>query len=446
MTVVALLAGSMGDIARLVQVALPVTATPKKRKAPPKASRYIQLPHSLKLPDLRSRCRDFNLDSTGNKPVLVERILEFSEKGHEHWLNAILPGALRNHKGSRDWIINTAVSRPTTSIPLDSTISTAPKKKRKLNVHQTRIAAAAENTRAQQNFPVERSRDTRTEEEKQNVIPWAKHVMDMALQSTEELINSISGAVVSNLRREGLLVLSSSTTFIQPSPSHPLPLPSANHVPPSSECSLSGPASSPNASTSTASTVSTTEGPAAASVSRAATIDAIPDISASSPRPALTRSITFVNGESFSFADSEIPATVPSRPIPLRYWKQLYVYNKEHGQEWKRLKNMWLNWHYFMKAYNDLGADQFWTRFILDTGRRMSFTKICAELLSERKTRDAQRAEEIRIEYGSEGFAKEFEYWNSKKQCRVVMSEPAKIVSAYCKKRGLQNNDEEDDD
>ncbi|KAF9018286.1 hypothetical protein BDZ89DRAFT_1211246 [Hymenopellis radicata] len=95
--------------------------------------------------------------------------------------DCILPGGLRNHEGSRDRIIDTALSKPTIFTP-DSTISPKKKQCQKLNVSQMCVASATKNTTAQQNFPTERSKDTRTEEEtrKQNVIPWAKHVMDIA--------------------------------------------------------------------------------------------------------------------------------------------------------------------------------------------------------------------------------------------------------------------------
>ncbi|KAF9022870.1 cytochrome P450 [Hymenopellis radicata] len=48
--------------------------------------------------------------------------------------------------------------------------------------------AASESIGAQQNFPVERSKDTRTEEEKQNIIPWANYVMDMVRNERKRLV------------------------------------------------------------------------------------------------------------------------------------------------------------------------------------------------------------------------------------------------------------------
>ncbi|KAF8874244.1 hypothetical protein CPB85DRAFT_1444381 [Mucidula mucida] len=113
--------------------------------------------------------------------------------------------------------------------------------------------------------------------------------------------------------------------------------------------------------------------------------------------PTSTQTITFVNNEHFSFAESEVPPTVPvwyaeqpddlvkvwsdgplwdpppvrdfpvcicGRRIPLQYWKQLYSYNKDQDGEWRRLKNSWTNWRYFMQAYENLVspllAEVFW--------------------------------------------------------------------------------------
>ncbi len=39
---------------------------------------------TLKVIDLRARCKSYGLDSTGNKPNLLERVVRFSDKGLKH--------------------------------------------------------------------------------------------------------------------------------------------------------------------------------------------------------------------------------------------------------------------------------------------------------------------------------------------------------------------------
>ncbi len=96
-----------------------------------------------------------------------------------------------------------------------------------------------------------------------------------------------------------------------------------------------------------------------------------------------------------------------------------------------------------MQTYKNLGVTSFWLKFSDSTGRRFSYSRIISALLAERKAKDVQMAETVRAEYG-ESFKKKFSYWNSKKQCQIVMTDPSKIVDAYHKKRGEKNDEDED--
>ncbi|KAF8988444.1 hypothetical protein BDZ89DRAFT_1173883 [Hymenopellis radicata] len=114
-TALVLLAGRMGDIARLVQAVLRATVALKKHKALSEASCYIQLPCNLKPAG----------DETGI--ICIEKL-----------------------------------DMPSSKLAASESIS--------------------------QTFPVERSKDMRTEEEKQNVISWANHVMDMVREERKRLV------------------------------------------------------------------------------------------------------------------------------------------------------------------------------------------------------------------------------------------------------------------
>ncbi|KAJ7222389.1 hypothetical protein GGX14DRAFT_428618 [Mycena pura] len=95
---------------------------------------------------LKAMCRDYGLPISGNKSVLKSRLQQFSEKFCNDPASCHLtPANRRKHKGPRD----------------DT-------KKTKVKMSATRRAAIIDTERV-----TERSKDTRTAEEKKNLILWA---------------------------------------------------------------------------------------------------------------------------------------------------------------------------------------------------------------------------------------------------------------------------------
>ncbi|KAK0224194.1 hypothetical protein IW262DRAFT_1459246 [Armillaria fumosa] len=108
------------------------------------------------------------------------------------------------------------------------------------------------------------------------------------------------------------------------------------------------------------------------------------------------------------------PIVIHGYLIPVKHFQQLYQSNSEMGDEWKHLKNDWMNWRYFMWAYK--------------------------LLMEEQKAADADLVTMARQEYGEE-FDSVFGYYSYKLKRWVAMKDNSKIAQWYREKKGLYEED-----
>ncbi|KAK0492552.1 hypothetical protein EDD18DRAFT_1410385 [Armillaria luteobubalina] len=134
------------------------------------------------------------------------------------------------------------------------------------------------------------------------------------------------------------------------------------------------------------------------------------------------------------------PIVIHGYPIPVKYFQHLYRRNSGMSDEWKRLKNDWTNWRYFMRAYKASTPGAFWARFSNNQGRRLPFSRITKLLMEERMAADADLATRARQEYGEE-FDSVFGYHSYKLKRWVIMKDNSKIAQRYREKRGLYKED-----
>ncbi|PBK82914.1 hypothetical protein ARMGADRAFT_683563 [Armillaria gallica] len=60
----------------------------------------------------------------------------------------------------------------------------------------------------------------------------------------------------------------------------------------------------------------------------------------------------------------DYPIIIHGCPIPIKYWKHIYKSNKKTGNEWEKLRSIWLEWKYFVEAYQASPMpDAFWAEF-----------------------------------------------------------------------------------
>ncbi|PBK86778.1 hypothetical protein ARMGADRAFT_1086276 [Armillaria gallica] len=79
---------------------------------------------------------------------------------------------------------------------------------------------------------------------------------------------------------------------------------------------------------------------------------------------------------------TDYPIVIHGRLVPIKYWKALYKRNKKTGSEWEKLRNDWLYWKYFMKAYQAYETPEaFWDEFSDLQGWRLKYSPIKKILL-----------------------------------------------------------------
>ncbi|KAK0437248.1 uncharacterized protein EV420DRAFT_1670065 [Desarmillaria tabescens] len=78
----------------------------------------------------------------------------------------------------------------------------------------------------------------------------------------------------------------------------------------------------------------------------------------------------------------DYPIVIHGRPVPIKYWKDIYKLNKKTGNEWEKLKSNWLDWKHFIEAYQAFETPEaFWAEFSDSQGQRLKFSRIKKILL-----------------------------------------------------------------
>ncbi|KAF7363740.1 hypothetical protein MSAN_01031800 [Mycena sanguinolenta] len=419
-----------------------------------------------KLDELKDMCRDYGLFVSGNKSVLLDRLRVFSKKFCDDPTSCDPTHVRRRaHKGPRDG--------PKKSQPKQSA---------------ARRAAVIDTERV-----TERSKDTRTTDEIEDLLSWADRTRarlpykpaqknspvpsafqvasppDRSLHDRmQELENRI--AAITTLGAPGVGQWTSDASAVFTPAEYvvydhtfeslhnfsdinlsfnppgaaawsPLSISDNLHITGSST-HPTAPSQSVNATVPTAPSCSSNASPTTASkASRsihlgdgtAVTINDVSRITV--PATSFAANIERLNqmwDDTSTHWKNDSVITIDNHAIALIYWPQIF---KKTGL-WSAHKSNWTEWKFLVERYRQGTPDEFWSTFRSDGGGKMSYTAICAALRKERKGGDKELAAKAREEYGDE-FKVKFSYWDSKTNTQKVMSKASSIAKEYKRLKGL---------
>ncbi|KAJ3562538.1 hypothetical protein NP233_g9506 [Leucocoprinus birnbaumii] len=365
----------------------------------------------LKKAQLKDRCKQLRLSLSGNKQVLIERLVEFSnspDKWHDH----LAFGARNMHKNPR-------------SGPRKSALK--PSEIRHDAMFGPRQAA---------NPPANRSQDMRTPEEKAYLLIWARNC---TARYDAELTSSV-------------------TLF--PPPSHP----PAHLDPPTVDSDVSmdpppmlHPPSSPPTSSTSAAEASAEISFSCMSNAIETTFPSAPAVSTCPPDIDPPQTVMLADGTHLSFCSVDIPSLptvsfadniprlgriwddahhdwdpkscilhINGHAIALKHWPDVYR-NDLYGR-WEKIKKSWSEWQFLAIRWHQSSPESFWQEFSHE-GMRLRYTAILQRLRAQRKAKDAADAECAKVESGI-GFVSEYSYRKGN-QGSVRLSNNTAIAKRY---------------
>ncbi|KAJ3715811.1 hypothetical protein C8R42DRAFT_746122 [Lentinula raphanica] len=421
---------------------------------------YQDINH-LSRPELQELCKQYSLTPQGNKAVMKERLMGFSEQ-KIRW-QCLLPGAQRGHRGVREGGVTKLKSK--SAVPSQSKTK---KPKASTQRRSEMMGFGPDTPRNAQVFAAERSKDNRTVEEKNNLVRWAKDfcsthpyipreelarrrkareeerekqkMSDPALVSNSMLAMAEQIAVLT-ARIEALTVERSSlpkpsqTGSVAPSQ----PLPTASLLPPAlipfrptldfstGPTNLSGnnvngveaptsvgrtsppvlPASNMNENESVDKLII---GRGQVIAYRYSELRQPPQISFVGKIPHLSR---VWDDEHFSWDPVDCGNNlleINGTAIALRYWPEVYR-GRKGSTTWSWLKKLWNEWRYVAERYHSSGEDAFWNEFSYtdnnDKKHREGWGVITKRLRAQREESEQQLVERAKAEYGDQ-FGKVF--------------------------------------
>ncbi|KAJ3712062.1 hypothetical protein C8R42DRAFT_331328 [Lentinula raphanica] len=421
---------------------------------------YQDINH-LSRPELQELCKQYSLTPQGNKAVMKERLMGFSEQ-KIRW-QCLLPGARRGHRGVREGGVTKLKSK--SAVPSQSKT----KKPKASTQRRSEMMGLGPDTLSNaQVFAAERSKDNRTVEEKNNLVRWAKDfcsthpyvpreelarrrkareeererqkMSDSALVSGSMLAMAEQIAIL-NARIEALTLEHSSlpkpfrTGSVAPSQ----PLPTASLLPPALipyRPALESPTGPTNLSgnnvngVAAPTSVGRTSPPGlpASNTNENESVDKLiighgqiityryselrqpPQISFVGKIPRLSR-VWDDEHSSWDPVDCgnnllEINGTA----IALRYWPEVYR-GRKGSTTWSWLKKLWNEWRYVAERYHSSGEDAFWNEFSYtdsnDKKHPEGWGVITKRLRAQREESEQQLVERAKAEYGDQ-FGKVF--------------------------------------
>ncbi|KAJ7736982.1 hypothetical protein DFH07DRAFT_985795 [Mycena maculata] len=136
------------------------------------------------------------------------------------------------------------------------------------------------------------------------------------------------------------------------------------------------------------------------------------------------------------------PLSINNTPIPLVYWPTVYKYWK--GTQWKGVKKTWFDWKILVRAMSGMSMEDFWVHFSAPDKfgqlHPLKYTPLLARLAAERKVADEKLADLARHELTTEQLT-------YRKGAQLhVMTKPAMIAACYRRLKGIDVDDEGDDD
>lgn len=137
----------------------------------------------------------------------------------------------------------------------------------------------------------------------------------------------------------------------------------------------------------------------------------------------------------------DYPIVIHGRPIPIKYYKDIYKLNKKTGNEWEKLRSVWLDWKNFVEAYQASPTpEDFWDEFSDSRGQRLKFAPIKRTLLTRRADANLVLAQQALTEYGDD-FINHFSYKADGKLKR--MTDVPAIVRRYKEMKGISCSEDD---
>ncbi|KAF9072884.1 hypothetical protein BDP27DRAFT_1400533 [Rhodocollybia butyracea] len=338
----------------------------------------FQLRRKTKL-ELKELLRDYRLTMSGNKSEVLQRLIDFS--GNPSAWNSIVAGRRRPHKGPRE-----VGNHATTSPDNDK----KPKKKSQVNARRDELMG--ERSPNEPAHVVQRSKDTRMQQEKDELIAWArrfvannpgiqtprkpvsttktpKTTIDSQLASMEGQLqkllvsNQVNTDINTSMPSLSSSVSTPSSTTVSAPPnsltSNAAQLPSS-HLPVSLVCSSTLPLSLPLAAMPPpAAEIELADARATESKKLLIFGDGtrleffssdVPDplaISFAKDIPKLGR---VWDDQRTDFSPSECTLRIKGHAIALKHWVVTYSYS--HDNRWTEIKKKWDIWKWVAERYN----------------------------------------------------------------------------------------------
>ncbi|KAJ7784005.1 hypothetical protein DFH07DRAFT_997523 [Mycena maculata] len=401
------------------------------------AIQYLRL-GSFTNSELSEHCKTFKLAYSGNKTTLTSRLTEFS-KDKSLW-ESLIPGTTNAHKGPRK--------------------SEKKTKSKGSSLRRQTLFDGAAGVRVL-NAPItERSRTT---EEKAAILPWAQRIVakypyklaDAEPQTNPSLYISppttVDQSHTTNVQSpDPMQVLAGLWALLQ-QPQNSGDATAAGNI---STVALSSGAIVPNtvqqqSEYSVPSTIVPVYPPAVNSMPSMSpsTVDEPHDTSNESP----TRTLKMAGGKLLTFRECDIPdppavsyaksienlstAFLSLLPTVYKYWK---------GTQWKGVKKTWFDWKILVRAMSKTSLEDFWMRYsVIDKSgamQRMKYTPLLTQLSKERKVENEKLAEVAQRELTSEQLT------YRKGADHFVMTKPSMIAAYYRKLKGLEVEEDGDED
>ncbi|KAJ3806187.1 hypothetical protein F5876DRAFT_80954 [Lentinula aff. lateritia] len=421
--------------------------------------------NNLKREALLALCKQYSLGTLGNKSVLKQKLIGFSEN-KIRW-PSLIHGARRAHRGVRDGGITKNKPKPKDSSVASSTAlkklkpsasSTALKKLKPSAIRRNELLGLPLNAPlGSQLFDTQRSKDTRTLEEKAELLRWAKEfdeshpyipeaeiarrrkareeertkekaggtvMVTESIRSMNEQIANLTATI--NMLVVGLPTLpplpATVLAQLQTQPSiPPAPFSSVHPVTPDPIPFLSPPSTTPMttgalaSNSMTATSATPTNGLVIAGAMKETTFSLaighgqIIRYKYSDIRE--PRQISFATNivrldrvwddESLNWDPIDCARNllqINGTAIALRYWQM--VFSGKKNRVWSWLKKLWTEWKYVAERYRSRGPDDFWQEFSSTNGEHFHWKAITDRLRELRSAQDERLVDKAKAEYG----------------------------------------------
>ncbi|KIJ63938.1 hypothetical protein HYDPIDRAFT_112413 [Hydnomerulius pinastri MD-312] len=364
---------------------------------------------------LQTWCRDFHIPVSGNKSQLQQRLAAFSMGGEDLWEATLKPGARRRHKGPR--ALGSGIRKATSSASQGLKLT-----RMKLSNHRrdellgnTAVESNAVSCAFAVSKVVERSKDLRTTEQINGLVPWANCFAEEKSYRPPVLGAPMSSMIPgttllalphppSCLSVQHLQMLDKLLVFLQSREDGTTAcLPTPPSLRSENDCSTIESTSSP----ATVSNNTNTRTPADC---RITFLDGTTMCIQSKDIPA-PPFITFKDGivgivrlnatwDDSAQWDGTSPLHIYGRPIPITYWRELYRYR--FPERWTVLKSNWSNWKVIVAHFRQGTLRDFERAFSDKNGTLWGISQITCHLRQLQRRDDEDIVRYVQEAYGPE--------------------------------------------